>query len=599
MNQKVSSHIFSIITLSMLLMSLLLTSCVENSGLRSKVSKLASNVSEDDEDEDETPIEEIPAAPIQSVKVELSHLVDPFDGTYKKKVTIPKNYKGNLYIAGLNVSALSGKLVKVRFNYGIDRQSVVLDATVARAPGIIPQTDIQVLVVNMNSRPLNKMRLPYDLYDYNDYASDPSKEPVTNGRDSGLYCRGLQVADDPTSTNSTTCTRATDKCLYSYAKITDATLYNSATGLTNLPSRPQVWTTTNGVRNPTISSSASTMCLPDSEDKDALNSLYSLSLGGLSIPTTVLGMQYRGPYRAINPDGWAITSLAIYNSDKKGLYEVASGTAYSGYRSLMFPRAGRLDLPQDAKYLGSSDRFGVTSKRSVQVASGGVTPDYVDGCNLRVQNYNVATTEGINSCNVNGSIEVFYMKDNVEVNITTDKSIKLQVIRPSLTDSEGKEVLNTSFKRCETSSTCGTGECCFNSRCWSNDLVSQCVDTTPIIGNQENGANCASDYECSSLCCNASKGTCSPHSTTGTSPILCSKLPGESCVAREFCAKEAVNVCKMVKARNNDGSATCNLRCSPVETFGTCSTAGRCVPPVTPPMPIIDPLNPCKDAVDP
>jgi hypothetical protein len=185
------------------------------------------------------------------------------------------------------------------------------------------------------------------------------------------------------------------------------------------------------------------------------------------------------------------------------------------------------------------------------------------------------------------------------VNITTDKSIKLQVIRASVTDSEGKEVLTSAFKRCDTSATCGSGECCYNSRCWSNDLVSQCVDTTPVIGNEDNGASCASDYECASLCCNASKGACAPHSTTGPAPVLCSKSAGETCVSREFCAKEFVNVCKMIKSTKNDGTPTCYKKCSPVETYGTCNGSGRCVPPPTPAEPVLDPLNPCKDAVDP
>ena len=50
--------------------------------------------------------------------VELRHFIDPFDGTYKTKLTIPKNYKGNLYLAGLNIATLRNKLVKVRFKIG-------------------------------------------------------------------------------------------------------------------------------------------------------------------------------------------------------------------------------------------------------------------------------------------------------------------------------------------------------------------------------------------------------------------------------------------------------------------------------------------------
>lgn len=313
-------------------------------------------------------------------------------------------------------------------------------------------------------------------------------------------------------------------------------------------------------------------------------------------------MYYKGPYRAINGDGWAIKGNAIFNNNKKGLFEISNSSLdpYTGYRSFLFPRSGRLSLNTNVNYLGSSDRFGDNIHRMAEVTGTTTTPDYVDGCNLRVMNYNVATTEGINSCNVNGSIEVFYMKDNVEVNITTDKSIKLQLIRASLTDYEGKEVLNSAFKRCDNSSTCGSSECCFNSRCWSKDIVSQCVDTTPIVGNEPVGAACATDYECSSLCCNSSSGTCSPHITTGAAPILCAKSAGQTCVSREFCAKTFVPTGKIVKKVLGNGTVTCEVRYTPVETYGSC-VSGLCAPAPTPTPPVIDwtAANPCASAVDP
>jgi hypothetical protein len=585
---------------------------VENSGVKGKTAKNGSSLSAgsggsgsgagaiptDDTSTDTA---------LQSIKVELSHLVDPFDGTYKKKVSIPKNYKGFLYIAGLNVSALQSKLIKVRFNFGLDGQSVVLDATVGRAPGIIPQTDIQVLMVNMSSKPFSKMVLGYDLYDYNDYDTDPSKEPVSDPRDSGLYCRGLKLEDDPTFDNTTasnsTCSLSTDKCLYAYAKVADATMYNTITGFTSIPSRPQVWSLSSGTRSPTIATSATSMCLPDYVDVNSFNDLFALNpaLPALGYNTAALGVTYRGPYRAINPSGWKIQGNAIFNSTK-GLFAGASLNSFfepnTGSRSLLFPRAGKISLNQDVRYLGSTDRFGA---RNTLVADSTGTSKYVDGCNLRVMNYNVATTESISSCNVNGSIDVFYMKDNAEVNITTDRSIKVQLLRPSLTNFEGKEVLTSAFKRCESSSTCGSGECCFNERCWSKDLVTQCVDQVPGIGNEPIGNSCVSDFECSSLCCNQASGACAPHNPNGTAPVSCNKTSGQSCVAKEFCKPEFVETCKLVKLPGLDaqGKATCSLRCPAVETYGEC-TAGRCVPPAIPPVPTFDPANPdCTNAVDP
>lgn len=551
---------------------------------------------------------------IQSIKVELSHLVDPFDGTYKKKVSIPKNYKGNLYLAGLNISALQDKLIKVRFNFGTDNQSVVLNATVARAPGIIPTTEIQVLVIDMNSKPFNSMRLKYDLYDYNNYADDPAKAPVTNSRDGGLYCRGLQLADDPTFDNTSvnaTCASADDKCLYAYAKVVDATLYSSSTGLTSIPTRPQVWSESTGARVPTMAASSSTMCLPDYEDVAGVNRLFNLSpyLSGLVYNTVVTDYHfagyppaavqtysglYRGPYRAIDQNGWNITGPAIFNS-KKGLFEL-SYDGVTGYRSFLFPRAGTVPLPQDVRYMGSINRFGLRENMVADVTG---TSKYVDGCNLRVMNYNPATTEGMGSCNVNGTIEVFYLKDNAEVSITKTNSIKLQLLKSSLTNFEGKEVLASAFKQCESSMTCGAGECCFNKRCWSKELVTQCVDQTPVIGNQEIGASCVSDFECSSLCCNQSTGSCQPHNPNGAVPILCSKTAGQQCVAREFCKPEYVATCKLTKLStlNANGGVACAMKCPAVLTYGSC-TGGYCLPPVVPTPPAWDGID-CTGAVDP
>ena len=616
MKTTVRTHILSNkLMLTIVTLCLVLTSCVENSGVKGRSAKSGSNLTTGSGGTnggstaiptDGSTAEEV----LQSTKVELSHLVDPFDGTYKKKVSIPKNYKGNLYLAGLNVSALSSKFVKVKFNFGLDGQSVILDATVARAPGIIPQTDIQVLVVDMNSRPFSKMVLGYDLFDYNDY-TDGSKAPVSDPRDSGLYCRGLKLEDDPTFDNTlatnSRCQLGDDKCLYAYAKITDASLYNynAATNawLTTIPSRPQVWTVANSVRNPTIATSLTSMCLPDSRDEVEFDTLFGTTLVAGSIAlewnTGIGSLSYRGPYRAINSSGWKISSSAIYNS-KFGLFEtnLPEADINTGYKSKMFPRAGIISLNQGVKYMGSSNRFGV---RTVQTAGNDGTSMYVDGCNIRVMNYNPATTESISSCNVNGSIEVFYYNSaGAPVTITTDRSIKLQLLRPSATNSEGKEVLTSAFKRCESSSTCGTGECCFNSRCWSKDLVTQCVDQTPVIGNQPIGNNCSSDYECSSLCCNLSTGSCAPHNPNGVAPILCNKTAGQRCVAREFCKPEFVATCKLVKLPNSaDGKAQCALRCPAVETYGEC-TAGYCVPPVIPAVPAFDPANPdCTNAVDP
>lgn len=550
-----------------------------------------------------------------SQRVELSHLVDPFDGTYKKKLTIPKNFKGYLYLAGLNISALSNKFVKVRFNFGVDKQSVILDTTVARAPGIIPKTDIQVLVIDMSNKPFSKMRLGYDLYDYTDYTTDPSKEIVSNPRDNALYCRGLKLEDDPTfipTTQSSSCSAYTDRCLYSYAKIVDSTLFDnrvvagSTDKYSSIPTRPQVWSEAAGVRSPLVTSLAGSVCLPDENSVVGLNELFDSTAPdiGYDLSTLVNGYYYRGPYRSIDDSNWQVNSDAIFNTNGFGLFQTRDyrtslitdlHSLNTGFRSLMFPRAGKLSLPLGVRYMGSTDHFG--SRTKSYSTSAGVS-NYVDGCNIRALNYDPYTNEGISSCNVNSSIEIFYIQDGKEVSIAVDKSIKLQLIRPSLTNFEGKEVLTTAFKQCENSNSCGADECCFNSRCWSKDLVTQCVDQTPVIGNQAIGATCASDFECSTLCCNQSTGSCAPHNPNGSGQIFCGKSAGQSCVSKEFCAQEPVISCNIVKSGFKlDGSVACALKCSPVMTYGDCK-AGTCVPPTQPAVPNFDP-NDCTKAVDP
>lgn len=119
-----------------------------------------------------------------------------------------------------------------------------------------------------------------------------------------------------------------------------------------------------------------------------------------------------------------------------------------------------------------------------------------------------------------------------------------------------------------------------------------------IFGNLDSGDRCVSDYECSSLCCNSNTGVCSPHDPSANPPILCNKSSGQSCVTSEFCKGEYVPVCKIVKIGTNpDGTAACVRRCPEVELKGRC-VKNRCLPPLAPPIPSLDPEN-CANAEEP
>lgn len=541
---------------------------------------------------------------MDKARIELTHLVDPYNGSYKKKITIPKNFNGYLYIAGLNLSTLHSKIFNVRLTLGKDNQQIIVPAIVATAPGITTTTKIEVLVLDMTSRPFQNLTLGYDLYDYNEYPSDGSKEIVTDPRDDGLYCRGLNIEYDPTfamSSNKTACDTSGDKCLYSYAKVKDAGLYYTASAV-NYVLTP----TTTNIGDPSSNSERLTRCLPDSNSltsvQDALNVSTTPTPGALALTDSGVNYYYKGPYRHIGETTWQISSGA-YKHAQWGLYadSVTSGGTTYYFNSFLFPRAGKWSLRQGAIYLGSENPFDPKNKLTMSAPG---TSKYIDGCNLRVSSFNSTTNETMGSCNVTANIEVV-QKDSVTGGYTVlaaSSGLKIQMIRASLTDTAGKEIFSSNFRACTTSSQCGSSECCFNNRCWSNDLVSQCADEISSIGGLGEGTACNNDFECTSLCC-GSAGVCSPHNTKLTTPIYCEKEAGQACVISEFCKREPVTQYKKVKTGidPNTGRVTCAWFPTVVQKNGSC-VSNICRPPTQDSAPAtIDytQANACTDAVNP
>ena len=563
---------------------------------------------------------------VVGTQVELMHFVDPFDGTYKKKLTLPKNFTGLLYLSGLNISTLSNKLVYARFVFGKDYEPVTIQGTIGRAPGITPQTDVEVLILDMASHPFEDIRLNYDLFDYNEYLDEGRvgglADIVTDARNPGLYCRGLNLQDDKTfqgGVSNSICDAADEVCKYTYARIEDTGLYyDTATStLPFRPTEPQVALGSNDYESDPFSTHIK-RCLPDNAtaaiNGQSLNTTFTSGLAAGSKIDTDGGVcgdvpgedcyTYYGPYRNIDKGSWQISGSAIYsdvdaNTAPSGIFK-KSFNGIAGYESLMFPRFGKMDLNAGIEYIGSNTPFNGASFAPTFLPIAGKT-DYVEGCNIRATNYDSTTQEGISSCNVTARVELFYKEANgSEVLITQSNNIVLQLIRPSLTDYRGQEVLYTSMKSCSSSQTCGGTECCFNERCWSKELVSQCLEDVPIVGNKGVGVSCTTDYECSSLCCNQTTGTCAVHVNTDQDQVFCSKSPGQACVAKEWCRQENVPNCFIVKTgASNTGQPTCALRCYNVPTFGDC-TDGTCTPPAIPPVPVFDPANPdCSTAIDP
>lgn len=590
-------------------------------------------------------------------KVELRHLIEPNlatdtnyntgtgyagGGSYVRKLTLPKNFAGRLYLAGVNVGTLTNRFVKVRFRFGVGRTAIAdIPATVVQAPGITPQTPISVLVLDLRSEPFRDVRLNYDLFDYNDYDfSDADTAPVQDNRDSGLYCRGLKVEDDPTFAGVGACDglqvgsgQPAEECLYAYAKVMDQGLIKESNSILVplAPSLAQSKSLTGGsyfqdyftyqLRKPladTIPTSAahtistvkfSELAVPaNSTDSKAVT--FGVSPASVWGPAVInnVNYYYRGPYRLVNTPEWQFKFASLDGPGR--LFKSGSYVDYPiyltnplpddnenlptqnklYYNSYMFPLATKIDLPANVTHLSSTD---VEDERTVHSLTTQGKTLWMDGANARANSIN-SELNHVGSCNVSSSIEILATDDNgVEYIITSSKDVKLQLVRPTQyrTDT-GNEVLYTNFKTCSTNASCGGSECCFNNRCWDESLVSQCVEATSTQGNRIVGDSCVSDLECNSFCCNSTSGTCSPHNTSLDPAVLCAKPTGQFCIAKEWCGKSPITKWLVVKTGN-----TCTQRSYTTMEYGDCKN-GTCSPPVQGAQPAWTPGD-CSAAVTP
>ena len=554
-------------------------------------------------------------------KVEIRHLIEPkIDdddnaGGYTRKLTIPKNYHGLLYLAGINVSTLTDKNVKVRFKFGTTAEPITVPATVSQAAGLTPQTSVEVLVMDLRYRPFEDVQLIYDLFDYNEYtflgSSDVTAldEPVQSNRDSKLFCRGLSLKDDPTFEGNVAsgCTDSDDICKYAYVKVVDKGLVKDGTPA--VPITPQEANIQSGSEAFYKDTDAISLgrCLPDNpasnnyvyrNDPDTSTNI-TLNYGG---STSIDGDTYYflGPYRTINESNWEIKGDAALGS-KYGIFAstMSSGLLAAGKQSYLFPMATKFDLLKDVEYLGSNDPNDV---RTLQTMTSNNESLWMDGCNIRATTVEDTTGEHIGSCSVTAAIEILTIDDNgVEKVVDSSVDVKLQLVKPAEINDSGENLLLSSFQSCTSSNQCGSDSCCFNGRCWSKSIVSQCMDDLPTYGNQSPGASCTSDFQCASLCCNMGTGKCAVHDTLQEPPVLCSKPSGQFCIAREWCMKHTVTECYIVKTGfTATGADTCALRCYTSQTYGDCES-GVCKPPPQPEMPVFNPNDPnvCNGAIDP
>lgn len=614
-------------------------------------------------------------------KIEIRHLIEPnlstdntystgtgqsAGGSYVRKLTLPKNFAGRMYLAGINIGSLASRHVRVRFKFGVNREVVTIPATVSQAPGITPQTEISVLVMDLRSEPFRNIRLPYDLFDYNEYDMDSDGTfangvaPTQDNRNTGLYCRGLRVEDDPTFQGVGACdgaqtTGTAEECLYAYAKVLDQGLVKVSGGIKVpiTPSFPQIKSVTGShyfmdfmnqkllkpladtipntgnildpvrfsdLASPVGSSDSTALIFRDTAASSGPPAVAAKSIWD---SWTILGSEYfyRGPYRLVNRANWQFNfpydqihgknrlfrqnSWVVYprylSDPLADDYQSSSGATPEQYRlyynSYLFPLATKLDLSANVTHLASNDADGVRTEQNLSVA--GKTM-WMDGANARAQSRNY-DLEHIGSCNVSATIEIIAKdSNNVDFIVAESKDVKIQLVRPTqYTTDSGNEVLYTNFKSCTSNAGCGSSECCFNNRCWDETLVSQCFDSTSTQGNKIIGESCTTDLECSSLCCNRTSGQCAPHNTIVSPSVLCSKPIGDYCIAKEWCQKTTVVKCYVVRTgTDTQGNTTCRQQCYNVQEHGDCKN-GICVPPPQNPIPTFDPNDPsaCDNAV--
>jgi hypothetical protein len=595
-------------------------------------------------------------------KVEIRHLIEPNlstdltystgtgyagGGSYVRKLTLPKNFAGRLYVAGINIGTLSSRITKVRFKFGMTKEAVTIPATVSVAPGITPSTDINVLVMDLRSEPFRAIRLPYDLYDYNEYSTNADGtlasgvEPTQDNRDSGLYCRGLKVEDDPTFQGVGACDglqsvngQPDEECLYSYAKVLDQGLVKQS-GSVKVPISPsfaQIKSITGSNYFQDFMSQKLLKPLPDTMPLASTNVAGSFKFSDVAATSATdsvaitfnnwsaknfLGSDYyyRGPYRLVNSGDWQFQFAEL--DGPKRLFRKSSWVAYDPttagpltdddqiaptqyrlyYNSYLFPLATKLSIGASLPYLGSNQVDGVRTEQSLAVAGKTL---WMDGSNARSNSRNT-DLEHVGSCNVSATLEIIAKDDNnVDYVVAIANDVKLQLVRPTQYKTDtGNEVLYSNFKTCSVNATCGGSECCFNNRCWDNTLVSQCLDTSSNQGNKIIGATCSNDLECSSLCCNKTSGQCAPHNTISTPAVLCSKPIGDTCIAKEWCQKTAILKSLIIKTTDASGNATCRQITYTSMEYGNCTSAGICVAATQPTITTVDTSLPgaCDNAV--
>ncbi len=475
--------------------------------------------------------------------IELTQAKDPLTGNLGDKVSIPRNYSGDLELTGFNLKSLHDGNLFAKVTFGHTRIEVpLIEATVKVMPGLTADTKIDTLVLHLAKAPFKDIPLDYQLFDYSQYDFDMSSVgvdiPVASARDENLFCRGLQLSDDPTFNKAPSlgCKEKNDVCKYAYANIYDQAANGEA----------------------------------------AIEPDLSSSEGSPAFGTNLCQSELaQGPsaYAPLDSNDWSISGEALFG--KFGVFlEKDSMNSGVGKKAFLFPRYGKLDLKSGVQYQGSNSSPSDLKTQKTMTQDG--QSSWVDGCNLRaLARRDNKTHQG--SCNISARIELFKMDQEgtlhpVSVIQGGDRNIKIQLLPDEIFGSNG----NSQNYQCKDSSTCGKDSCCYNGRCWSKSFVSFCKEDldNSLPSQLGEGESCERDLQCRSYCCSGQR--CGTHQDeasdddSGGQSNLCQKRVGESCLSRAWCDYNRFYSCSFQVAAANqpedpqadlDGAYTCSISC--------------------------------------
>ncbi len=499
-----------------------------------------------------------PLKPVEREIFELNEFFNQESNELVSKISLSRRYQGPLFFEIPDIEKFEDKQLIARFTFGLNK-----DFEIEMSGGIqnVPEANNKIkklFFVNFTDE-LANANLKYQLYDYNNYSD--GKDIIYDNTNLNLFCRGLNLADDPTA-NSETCSKSDDTCLYSFANVKDM-------GLVKVSSDP------NGFKvklNPTrksfsVGQGAYTQdsdehvlekCLSDSTQPFVKNKKLSLLE-----KITLKGEQYsfEGMFNSISQSQWHIKDDAIWG--RFGIFrsEMIGGKNVDlGFQSNLFPREGKLRNNLKVQYLGSQTTFG--EKEITEVVDANGETDWIDGCNLRIKKTGLDNSN-YGSCTVTSNIEIFYKENGEEVILASNalqekpNQLKLQIV------SELK--INNEEIECQINSQCDSG-CCRNNICFDSIFCDPPPSAKPV------GDTCGEDLECVSRCCKA--GVCKAHGNGNT----CDKEEGESCSGGSFCGKKTVYWSKRIFSSVSNNICS-NQNCN--ETERMLCVNKKCVHPFT------------------